>query len=538
MRTLQAWLYRCWCVRVGGYVILLLSSSFGAWAMLTDLRLVRVLDTPAVTPAVTPAITSAVTHNDQLDFKRLAAARQARRVFEEAFKRGERLFNTPFNALDGVGANVGEGQRFTRVPGAELRATGAWATHTSARTTGPQAQSCGPCHSQPGTHGAGTIPSNAVRDPLHTGNPRAFIQRNPPHLFGLGAVQRLAEEMTEALQDSRDTAQTLACTTGQPVTQALSTKGVSFGHITVNPTASKPCTVAIDTSQVQGVAADLVIRPFQWKGNVAFIRALDREASHNDLGMQAVELVGDGVDGDHDGVVDELSVGDVTALTIYNAAQPRPATRVELAHRGLIPPLAAAEVSAIQTGAHVFRQVGCATCHSPRLTLDLPLFSEPSQHQHFRDAVFPAGQDPVARGVDPAFPIVFDLTHDQLDNQIKDANGRVVYRLGALQRDRDGRAMVELFGDLKRHDMGPELAESIDEVGTGAAVFLTQNLWGVGSTAPYLHDGRATTLTEAILAHGGEAAGSRAAFETLTPREQAQLLAFLNNLVLFKMPAK
>lgn len=75
-------------------------------------------------------------------------------------------------------------------------------------------------------------------------------------------------------------------------------------------------------------------------------------------------------------------------------------------------------------------------------------------------------------------------------------------------------------------------------VGSGAAVFLTANLWGVGSTAPYLHDGRATTLTEAILAHGGEAAGSRAAFQTLGPREQEQLLAFLHNLVLFKMPAR
>jgi len=523
MRTLQAWLSRSWHVRVGGYVILLLGSSFGALVLITDLHLVGTLPSPTATP------------NEQLDFKRRAAARQARSVFEEAFKRGDVLFNTAFNALDGVGANVGEGQRFTRVPRADLRAAGEWATHTPARATGPNAQSCSACHNQPSAAGAGTMVSNALRDPLHTADPRSFIQRNTPHLFGLGAVQRLAEEMTEALQDSRDTAQALACTTGQPVTQALSAKGVSFGRITVSPTGSKPCTVTMDTSQVQGVAADLVVRPFQWKGIVGFIRAVNRDASHNELGMQAVELVGDGVDGDHDGVVDELSVDDMTALTIYNAAQPRPTTRVELAKLGLISPLATAEVSAIQAGEQVFRQVGGATCHVPRLTIDLPLFSEPSQNPHFRDAVFPAGQDPVARGVDPAFPIVFDLTYHQTDNQIKDANGRVVFRLGALQKDHDGHAIVVLFGDLKRHDMGPELAESIDEVGTGASVFLTANLWGVGSTAPYLHDGRATTLTEAILAHGGEAAGSRAAFQALGPQEQAQLIAFLNNLVLFKI---
>ena len=65
-------------------------------------------------------------------------------------------------------------------------------------------------------------------------------------------------------------------------------------------------------------------------------------------------------------------------------------------------------------------------------------------------------------------------------------------------------------------------------------LFLTENLWGVGSTAPYLHDGRATTLTEAIPAHGGEAAASRDAFLGLPTKDQKALIAFLNDLVLFK----
>src|SRR5262249_22141975 len=147
----------------------------------------------------------------------------------------------------------------------------------------------------------------------------------------------------------------------------------SFGRIIVTPTGSKPCTVAIDTSQVQGVAADLVVRPLQSKGIFGFIRAFNRDEAHNELGMQGVELVGDGVDGDVDGEVDERNVASMTALTIYSAAQPRPTTRVELANLGLIPPLAAAEVSAIKAGEQVFRQVGCATCHIPRLTIDLPL---------------------------------------------------------------------------------------------------------------------------------------------------------------------
>ena len=84
--------------------------------------------------------------------------------------------------------------------------------------------------------------------------------------------------------------------------------------------------------------------------------------------------------------------------------------------------------------------------------------------------------------------------------------------------------------------MGRGLAEPVDEVGTGASVFLTENLWGVGSTAPYLHDGRATTLTEAILEHGGEAFDSKTAFTRLSSQSQADVIAYLENLVLFKLP--
>ncbi|MEZ5591917.1 MAG: hypothetical protein R3F53_14875 [Gammaproteobacteria bacterium] len=62
------------------------------------------------------------------------------------------------------------------------------------------------------------------------------------------------------------------------------------------------------------------------EGSDAFIRKFNREASHNELGLQAVELVGYGVDGDGDGIVDEMTVGDQTTLMIYLAAQPRPVT--------------------------------------------------------------------------------------------------------------------------------------------------------------------------------------------------------------------
>ena len=76
----------------------------------------------------------------------------------------------------------------------------------------------------------------------------------------------------------------------------------------------------------------------------------------------------------------------------------------------------------------------------------------------------------------------------------------------------------------------------VDEVGTGASVFMTENLWGAGSSPPYLHDGRAASLTEAILEHGGEAQTSRNNFAAASLQNRQDVIAFLNNLVLFKNP--
>jgi hypothetical protein len=363
----------------------------------------------------------------------------------------------------------------------------------------------------------------------------SFIERNAPSIFGSGALQVLAEEMTADLKRTRAAAEAQACRTGLPASRDLVAKAVTFGSIIATRTSSNPCVVSFDTSRVEGVSEDLVVRPYQWKGSNATLRDFNRGAAHNELGMQPVETTGDGVDGDGDSVADELTVGDMTALAIYLAAQPRPTTKTELASLGLIPPLPRAESASIQRGTTAFRQAGCNACHVSQLRIEDPVFREPSQSADYRDATFPAGQDPLERGVDPAFPVSFDLTKDQPDNRILDDQGNVVYRLGSFRADASGHAYVELLGDLKRHDMGPGLAEPIDEVGTGASTFMTENLWGVGSTAPYLHDGRATTLTEAILEHGGEAQASRDAFVAMSEASQADLLAYLDNQVLFKM---
>ena len=93
---------------------------------------------------------------------------------------------------------------------------------------------------------------------------------------------------------------------------------------------------------------------------------------------------------------------------------------------------------------------------------------------------------------------------------------------------RDG--PVPLFSDLLLHDVWPASFRGMSEPGAGPGVFRTPPLWGIRTTPPYLHDGRATNLRAAILAHDGEARGVRGAFEALSADGKNALLAFLNDL--------
>ena len=86
------------------------------------------------------------------------------------------------------------------------------------------------------------------------------------------------------------------------------------------------------------------------------------------------------------------------------------------------------------------------------------------------------------------------------------------------------------YTDLLLHDMGPELADGIRVGFALESEFRTQPLWGVGLHPPYLHDGRADTLREAIEWHGGEAQNSVDGWLTLSEDEQSGILEFLHDL--------
>ena len=85
------------------------------------------------------------------------------------------------------------------------------------------------------------------------------------------------------------------------------------------------------------------------------------------------------------------------------------------------------------------------------------------------------------------------------------------------------------FSDFLLHDMG-SLGDGIEQGQASGREMRTAPLWGLRTRTTFLHDGRATTISDAILAHDGQGARSKQRVSSLAPREMNDLLAFLNSL--------
>lgn len=369
------------------------------------------------------------------------------------------------------------------------------------RSTGPEAQTCLECHDRPLRDGGGSRSSNITRlvDPM-TGR---HFERNPPHLFGAGYVEALGRELSAELRTQADAARTEATRSGSAIERELFAKGLSFGRLRVEPDGTR----TYSGGAVQG--EDLIVRPFMAKGIYAAVRAQNRSALVEHMGIEPSEHAWPAdpaiFDGDGDGVRDEISPGRLSALTAYQLL------------------LAVPSWSPVNAGAaggfDAFLRARCDGCHTPLLRLDDPRaqLEDPYLLGQGPWLDLPAeAESPGLRRVSPAGPV-----------------------------------LVPLFSDLRRHDMGSGLADYRNEelrdsplasvVGGAkpavifevpAASFLTTRLWGAGSTGPYLHDGRADTLDEAIRWHGGEAEASRAAYLALAEADRGRLIDFLRSLVL------
>ncbi|MEX0308993.1 MAG: di-heme oxidoredictase family protein [Tateyamaria sp.] len=92
------------------------------------------------------------------------------------------------------------------------------------------------------------------------------------------------------------------------------------------------------------------------------------------------------------------------------------------------------------------------------------------------------------------------------------------------------------YTDLLLHDMGPDLADNRPEARASGCEWRTPPLWGIGLTEQvsghtyFLHDGRARSLLEAVLWHGGEAEAQKQMVIAMEPADRAALIAFLESL--------
>lgn len=414
-----------------------------------------------------------------------------------SIRRGRQIFQRKFAVEQGLGPITGDG-----AGDIELDDTiGAGFS-----------DSCAGCHGRPrGSAGHG---GDVATRP---------DSRDAPHLFGLGLVEMLADEMTSTLRKIRNNAIQTAVTNGVLVIEDLEANGVGFGTITAYPNGT------VDLSNVEGVDTDLRIRPFFHDGRLFSIREFVVGAFNAEMGLEAPDpdlltssgggvvttpsgMVLDGTldtispppalstvaDPDGDGVVNEIDTALVDHMEFYLLNYFRPAIYEQTA--------------ATSKGREVFDSIGCGKCHTPDMKI--------------------AGDRRVA-DVDTSFDILQGIfnqlfsTATPLVNVIPDLPNPPYQEAAFNSFQVEG-----IFSDLKRHDLGPKFHERHYD-GTITTHFVTEPLWGVATTAPYGHDGRSINLNEVILRHGGEAQSQRDNYAELPDGDRVQMLAFLGSLVLF-----
>jgi len=399
--------------------------------------------------------------------------------FQEAVKHGEKLFNAVFNRFDGHGrpGTTADGQ--PRSP----------SDPRMLRPTGPDAHSCASCHNRPRSGGGGDFPTNVFVGP-GSSNERMTVS-----LFGCGPIEALALEMTRELQTIRIAAINEAFLSSRNIAVHLTAKGIDFGDIVARPDGT------IDATGLRGVSPDLIIRPFHQNGAAVSLRQFTNEGMNQHMGIQSQELFGIDTDPDGDGVTNELTVGDITAISLFQAQLGTPSRVV---------PSDPIKRQAAETGEILFSTIGCTDCHVPAMTLKSTMYLEPNPFN-------PEWKIPFA----VKKPVGFDMTKDG--------------ELPRLEPAPQGGAIVRAYTDLKRHNLCDErddffCNETVAESGIPASTFLTRKLWDIGSSTAFGHRGDLSTISDAIEHHAGEARPSLTKYLGLTWNERAAIVEFLKTL--------
>jgi hypothetical protein len=408
-----------------------------------------------------------------------------------AIRRGRQLFQRKFTRLEGQGPVLGDGFGNIDVDitiGAGL------------------ADSCASCHGRP--RGSAGFGGDVATRP---------DSRDAPHLFGLGLKEMLADEITSDLRAIRAAAAAQAARTGSPVASPLASKGIAYGTIRTLPDGS------VDTSGVEGVDADLRVRPFFHHGGTISIRefvigALKAEmglamASDPDLLVAQSGPVATPAGMRLNGLTDTIEKppfeeGDVGTVEQRTAL----VDLLEFYLLNYFKPGSGEQTPSVTHGRRLFEDVGCVTCHIPDLQIQ---------------------RDRRVADVET----VFDPDHGNFNRLFATARLLLANPSSVGKQDMKNPAfqpflVKDIYTDFKRHDLGPNFHERNYD-GTMRSNFLTTPLWGVGTTAPYGHDGRSITLTDVILRHGGEAKPARDAFEALSSPNRDAVIAFLSSLIIF-----
>ena len=448
---------------------------------------------------------------------------------EALIKQGKLLFNANWTEQEGGGRPLTKGTgRPLSDPSRPLTGTRAFN-----RISAPDANSCAGCHNAPyGISGGGgdfvtnvfvlgqrfdsvsfdsadKLPTRGGVDESGQATSLQSIAnlRATTGMFGAGYLEMLARQITEELQRVRGSIKA-----GE--TKELVAKGIHFGKLTLNKYG------LWDTSQVEGLGRlsllttgsnnppTLAIRPWHQASNLISLRDFTDTAFNHHHGIQSTERFGLDTDPDGDGFKNEMTRADLTAATIYQAVLQVP---------GRVIPRDPAIEQAVLLGESLFTQIGCATCHIPRLPLDKQgwIYSEPNPFN------LPGN---LRSGELPDFKV--DLTSNVLPPP-------------RLRPDAAGIVWVEAFTDFKLHNVCESGdAEPLDmnqsqwskKFKEGNCRFLTKRLWGAANEPPFFHHGLFTTLRQSVLAHAGEAESSRKAFKLLPAAEQDALIEFLKTL--------
>jgi hypothetical protein len=210
-------------------------------------------------------------------------------------------------------------------------------------------------------------------------------------------------------------------------------------------------------------------------------------------------------DPDRDGYCEEISEGDLDVAEWYLLNHPAP-TRGRPTCDAVI-------------GEKLFHGIGCAACHVP----DWHLFAHNPAARDYTERF-----DGDRRFFDLA--VLFNEKTERLEGKIH----YLADRKGKRWVPRRGPFTVRgVYSDFKYHDVGPEFYQMQFD-GSLIKQWRTAPLWGVGTTAPYGHDGASLDLDCVIRRHGGEALKSRQSYVALSEEQRRQVVCFLQNLVLYQ----